>query len=214
MQYGKWKYSCILAWKIPWTEEPGGPQLTGCRVRHDSATNTLIGKYVFSAMQIKSISIENHLLHFRFKKLHLTNKQKYTIFEFEKSGSGPIHYYDQRWESLLWNKYLTDHLIFMPYPAFIEAQMCNMPWAFFTWIIADFIPLFWLHWICVALCGRSLVAWAGATLLQCMVFSLGGFSHCGARRLQVWGLQQLQHIGSGVVAHGFECRLSSCGRWA
>ena len=29
-------HSCILAWKIPWTEEPGGLQKMGLqRVRHD-----------------------------------------------------------------------------------------------------------------------------------------------------------------------------------
>ena len=29
-------HSSTLAWKIPWTEEPGGPQSTGSqRVRHD-----------------------------------------------------------------------------------------------------------------------------------------------------------------------------------
>ena len=29
-------HSSILAWKIPWTEEPGGPQSMGSqRVRHD-----------------------------------------------------------------------------------------------------------------------------------------------------------------------------------
>ena len=29
-------YSSILAWEIPWTEEPGGPQSTGSqRFRHD-----------------------------------------------------------------------------------------------------------------------------------------------------------------------------------
>ena len=34
--------SSILAWRIPWTEEPGGLQSTGSqRVRHDWATNTL-----------------------------------------------------------------------------------------------------------------------------------------------------------------------------
>ena len=27
--------SSILAWRIPWTEEPGGLQSMGCRVRHD-----------------------------------------------------------------------------------------------------------------------------------------------------------------------------------
>ena len=28
-------YSSILAWRIPWTEEPGGLQSMGCRVGHD-----------------------------------------------------------------------------------------------------------------------------------------------------------------------------------
>ena len=33
-------HSSILAWKIPWTEEPGGLQSTGSqRVRHDWATS-------------------------------------------------------------------------------------------------------------------------------------------------------------------------------
>ena len=34
-------HSSILAWRIPWTEEPGGLQSMGFqRVGHDSATNT------------------------------------------------------------------------------------------------------------------------------------------------------------------------------
>ena len=33
-------YSNILAWIIPWTEEPGGLQSWGCRVWHSWATNT------------------------------------------------------------------------------------------------------------------------------------------------------------------------------
>ena len=33
-------HSSILAWKIPWTEEPGGLQSMGSqRVRHDLATD-------------------------------------------------------------------------------------------------------------------------------------------------------------------------------
>ena len=32
-------HSSVLAWRIPWTEEPGGLQSTGLqRVRHDLAT--------------------------------------------------------------------------------------------------------------------------------------------------------------------------------
>ena len=34
-------HSSILAWRIPWTEEPGGLQSMGSqRVRHDQVTNT------------------------------------------------------------------------------------------------------------------------------------------------------------------------------
>ena len=34
-------HSSILAWRIPWTEEPGGPQSTGSqRVGRDRVTNT------------------------------------------------------------------------------------------------------------------------------------------------------------------------------
>ena len=34
-------HSSILAWRIPWTEEPGGLQSTGSqRVAHDCVTNT------------------------------------------------------------------------------------------------------------------------------------------------------------------------------
>jgi len=38
-------HSSILAWRIPWTGEPGGLQSLGSqRVRHDWATNTCLGK--------------------------------------------------------------------------------------------------------------------------------------------------------------------------
>ena len=34
-------HSSILAWRIPWTEEPGGVQSMGLqRARHDRTTNT------------------------------------------------------------------------------------------------------------------------------------------------------------------------------
>ena len=36
-------HSSILAWRIPWTEEPGGLQSTGSQtVGHDWATNTVV----------------------------------------------------------------------------------------------------------------------------------------------------------------------------
>ena len=37
----------ILAWRIPWTEEPGGLQSMGLRrVGHDSVTFTFTGNYI------------------------------------------------------------------------------------------------------------------------------------------------------------------------
>nr|ACH79982.1 hypothetical protein [Bos taurus] len=39
-------HSSILAWRIPWTEEPGGYSPWGRRVRHDRVTHTFVlGKY-------------------------------------------------------------------------------------------------------------------------------------------------------------------------
>ena len=36
MERGMANYSSVLAWRIPWTEEPGGPQSLGSqRVGHD-----------------------------------------------------------------------------------------------------------------------------------------------------------------------------------
>ena len=41
LEKGMTTHSSILAWRIPWTEEPGGPQSTGSqRVGHNRATNT------------------------------------------------------------------------------------------------------------------------------------------------------------------------------
>ena len=35
LEEGVETHSSILAWKIPWTEEPSGLQSWDCRVRHD-----------------------------------------------------------------------------------------------------------------------------------------------------------------------------------
>ena len=48
-------HSSVLAWRIPWTEEPGGPQ----RAWHDWATNTFVFKYVLNPGD-KNISSFKH----------------------------------------------------------------------------------------------------------------------------------------------------------
>ena len=49
LEEGMVNHSNILAWEIPWTEEPGGLQSMGSqRVRHDSVTNTFISLILIS----------------------------------------------------------------------------------------------------------------------------------------------------------------------
>ena len=44
-------HSSILAWEIPWTEEPGGVQSMGSkRVRHNCETNTYQHRFKFQVM--------------------------------------------------------------------------------------------------------------------------------------------------------------------
>ena len=51
-------YSNILAWKIPWTEEPGGQRSMGSqRIRHSLATNTYRRNEIM--MNRKQQKIEN-----------------------------------------------------------------------------------------------------------------------------------------------------------
>ena len=55
LEKGMATHSSILAWRIPWTEKPGGLQAVGSqRVRHDSATNT------FTLIDIQKI--EEHII--------------------------------------------------------------------------------------------------------------------------------------------------------
>ena len=57
-------HSSTLAWKIPWTEEPGGPQSMGSqRVRHNWATNTftfpLSGRFYGTGTPLQYSCLEN-----------------------------------------------------------------------------------------------------------------------------------------------------------
>ena len=45
-------HSCILTWKIPWTEKPGRLQSVGLqRVRHDLVTKQQYGAYLLTILQ-------------------------------------------------------------------------------------------------------------------------------------------------------------------
>ena len=56
-------HSSILAWKISWTQEPGGRQSMGSqRVGHDWATNTYLLVYLWQERQ-KSIAVSSSANH-------------------------------------------------------------------------------------------------------------------------------------------------------
>jgi hypothetical protein len=56
-------HSSVLAWRIPWTEEPGGLQSTGSqRVGHDLLTKLLTFKLITSG-QLLGTNLILHLKH-------------------------------------------------------------------------------------------------------------------------------------------------------
>ena len=60
LEKGMATHSSILAWRIPWTEEPGGLQSMGLkRVRHDRVTNTYTFTFTFL---LESPSLNQYLL--------------------------------------------------------------------------------------------------------------------------------------------------------
>ena len=72
-------HSSILAWRIPWTEEPGGLQSMGSqRVEHDWASNTFLWA--------KNCSKDLHML------THLVPpmKQMLVLSVFYKWGKGDV----------------------------------------------------------------------------------------------------------------------------
>ena len=84
-------HSSILAWRIPWTEEPGGLQYTGSqRVGHDWATNFSIDHLVMSMCRVVSCVVgRGHLLWpvhslgktlLAFVLLHLYSKAKFACY--------------------------------------------------------------------------------------------------------------------------------------
>ena len=66
LEEGMTTHSSIFAWRIPWTEEPGGLQSTGSqRVRHDLATKQQSSKcfylsYLINQIKSSSRGQQNH----------------------------------------------------------------------------------------------------------------------------------------------------------
>ena len=54
-------YSSALAWRIPWTEEPGGLQSTGSiRARHDGSDLARMCTHVFTTLTTSKCAAQTH----------------------------------------------------------------------------------------------------------------------------------------------------------
>ena len=64
LEKGMATHSSILAWRIPWTEEPGGLQSIGSeRVRHDQETNTHTHTRTHTHFRFSSLNIKDAAVH-------------------------------------------------------------------------------------------------------------------------------------------------------
>ena len=85
LEEGMATHSSILAWRIPWTEEPGGLQFMGSqRVRHDWMTNTQtqLGYYKISGQtwpMFQSLCLSCDQLGCIFSRVR--GSQRYTCME-------------------------------------------------------------------------------------------------------------------------------------
>ena len=83
MEKGKATHSCVPAWRIPWTQEPGGLQSTGSqRIRHDWATNT----FTFFHLNWGNFISKGHSRFSNRKYKHVEDQSKNSTFSLKYSS--------------------------------------------------------------------------------------------------------------------------------
>ena len=71
LEYGMATHSSVLAWRIPWTKEPGELQSMGWqRVRHDWASNT----HTVAVLILEKIAVLTRFLLMHWEKTHDLNR--------------------------------------------------------------------------------------------------------------------------------------------
>ena len=96
LEKGMATHSSILAWRIPWTEEPGGLQFTGLqRVGHDWATNIFITflyfYFVFPGKRTPNI---------KYLSFHLEDKWKFKKFQALCFFKNCFSFANKAWEDI------------------------------------------------------------------------------------------------------------------
>ena len=83
MEKEKAIHSCVPAWRIPWTEEPGGLQSMGSqRVGHDWATNT----FTFFHLNCGNFISKGHSRFSNRKYKHIKDQSKKSTFSIKYSS--------------------------------------------------------------------------------------------------------------------------------
>ena len=82
LEKGMATHSCILAWRIPWTEEPGGLQAMGLhRFRQDSVTNTVFSTTMKGMAETNTFQVRNKsILEYKGRR---TNANRYLFIEIQ-----------------------------------------------------------------------------------------------------------------------------------
>ena len=91
-------HSSILAWRIPWTEEPGGLQALGSqRVGDDLATKTRaecsVGAAACTGQALTEVCAERTFMFFLLDTLHIAGEGK-QILGWQKSLGFSLRFYE------------------------------------------------------------------------------------------------------------------------
>ena len=114
LEKGMATHSSIIAQRIAWTEEPGGPQSTGLqRVRHDWMTNTCTSLHICCICNI-------HLLYPFVCWWTLTLFLKSWLQWITLQGTWGCRYLSKTLISFLWWAYVWSHL--QPTPVFLPGE--------------------------------------------------------------------------------------------
>ena len=85
LQKGMATYSSILAWRIPWPEEPGRLQSMGSqRVRHNWTTNTFTSCSLWAASQVFGLMLFDFRVHASVYLLTLL--LHFSVFQIREDG--------------------------------------------------------------------------------------------------------------------------------
>ena len=136
-------HSSILAWRIPWTEEPGGPQSIGSqRVRHDwshlacTRTHSRLWHNSKFHKHTERWSRHNILGNFSLQWENLRVQLQWIQPNLQQSVKSPVVVlFSMYWTSLLFHEVLL-HMCLFVLPWFqVQSQLCLAKVSVTIWLV-------------------------------------------------------------------------------